>query len=554
MRCPGAGNRFPPISLLQSAKLWQKSYFYVKNIHPTRDYINLSAYVDGPPAEPRANWQYKPSSLLAACSVALARLQVMTELEGLKGSDLLAAYVPRRTDPLADLREATERNAREAHEELEKVDAAKAEADAAAKAQADAAAKEQVDAAAKAQEMEAARSRAPRLVVPLRAVQPAPGSQAPTGGAGDDQPVQERGGGDPIVLGAEVPPPTPTADAQTSRPIMPQVPPVGGAAADLQQRLGEAQTELRTKEEERRKAVEECDRLANELAAQADQHKAALKNAKDDKAALQAEFETECSGWAEKEKALSDGYGEIEDMIDEIAPNAARALSDQLLAIHARLQPSHQMLRRLQRVRARVLTTLWPDSLIPRTPSRTAEWLEVAVGRFEAWKGSAARPGARRALEFVKAWYPGLHLAQLATFRLEAAPELAAASLDQTHRAAAIADYADTFMFVSELNEEGAEVPPNWFGMNPEYEEDSVEEIASSDEGEDEGDEDGEDDASGDGADGQPQPDQASTNEPRVGEPTAAGADQAETNQTSIPPPGASTSADPSDPTAAPPA
>ena len=99
-RCPGAGNCFPPISLLQSAKLWQKSYFYVKNIHPTRDYINLSAYVAGPPAEPRANWQYKPSSLSAASSAALARLQVMTKSEGLKGSDLLAAYVARRVLPL----------------------------------------------------------------------------------------------------------------------------------------------------------------------------------------------------------------------------------------------------------------------------------------------------------------------------------------------------------------------------------------------------------------------------------------------------------------------
>ena len=37
---------------------------------------------------------------------------------------------------------------------------------------------------------------------------------------------------------------------------------------------------------------------------------------KDSEANLQAEFETERSGWAEKEKALNDGYGEIEDMLD----------------------------------------------------------------------------------------------------------------------------------------------------------------------------------------------------------------------------------------------
>nr|XP_020175729.1 uncharacterized protein LOC109761331 [Aegilops tauschii subsp. strangulata] len=215
-------------------------------------------------------------------------------------------------DPRAELQTATERNAREAREEREKADTAKAaqaEADTATKAQADTTAKERADAAAKAQEAEAAHGRAPLLAVPLRAVPPAPEIEVPTGRAGDDQPVMERGGGDPVIVEAEVPPPMPTAGAQ----------PVGlrrrkcrqsvaswwwarlprsalrGAATDLQQRLGEAQTELCTKEEERRKAVEECDHLAKELAAQADQHKAALKKEKDDEAALQAEFETECS-------------------------------------------------------------------------------------------------------------------------------------------------------------------------------------------------------------------------------------------------------------------
>ena len=94
----------------------------------------------------------------------------------------------------------------------------------------------------------------------------------------------------------------------------------------------------------------------------------------------------------------------------EIAPGAGRSLEEQLLAIQARLQPAHRMLRRLQRTGAQVLAALWPGEVVPRTPSRTADWLEVAIGRFEAWKASAARSGARRALEFVKAWYPELNL------------------------------------------------------------------------------------------------------------------------------------------------
>ena len=102
------------------------------------------------------------------------------------------------------------------------------------------------------------------------------------------------------------------------------------------------------------------------------------------------------------------------------------------MSIEARLRPAHRMLRRLQRVGAQA------NSKARCTPSLTANWLEVAAGRLEAWKGSSARAGARRALEFVKAWYPGLDLDRLATLRLEAQPELAAAEDALVKRAAAI--------------------------------------------------------------------------------------------------------------------
>ena len=35
----------------------------------------------------------------------------------------------------------------------------------------------------------------------------------------------------------------------------------------------------------------------------------------------------------------------------------------------------------LLRAGAQVLATLWPSETIPRTPSRTADWLEVALAR-----------------------------------------------------------------------------------------------------------------------------------------------------------------------------
>ena len=74
----------------------------------------------------------------------------------------------------------------------------------------------------------------------------------------------------------------------------------------------------------------------------------------------------------------------------QIATNAPRTLREQILSIEARLRPAHRMLRRLQHVGTQAIAALWPNMPAPRTPSQTADWLEVAVGRFEAWKTSAA--------------------------------------------------------------------------------------------------------------------------------------------------------------------
>ena len=135
-------------------------------------------------------------------------------------------------------------------------------------------------------------------------------------------------------------------------------------------------------------------------------------------------------------------------------------------------------------------------------------------------------------MEFVKVWYPRLDLAQLTKFRLEAQEELAVVEAELINRAAAIADFTDTIVFVPEVVEEGGEAPHEWLGLNPEDSEDSVEVIDSSDEGEygeEDGEEEEEEDEESDvdmpevGADGQPQPDWASSNKPRTEVPPAAG-------------------------------
>ena len=91
---------------------------------------------------------------------------------------------------------------------------------------------------------------------------------------------------------------------------------LAGANADLRGQLSEAQAALRTKETEYDALVLECDRLAKKLADQEESHKAALKKAQDNEAALKAEFEIEAAGWAETRQALNEGFGRIEDLIN----------------------------------------------------------------------------------------------------------------------------------------------------------------------------------------------------------------------------------------------
>ena len=95
----------------------------------------------------------------------------------------------RRADPAADLREATERNAREAREEQEAPCLEKAEADKAEAAALKKLAEAEADAAAKKRLEEAARRQEPLFVVPLNSTPPPPEFTSPTGGAGDEHPV-----------------------------------------------------------------------------------------------------------------------------------------------------------------------------------------------------------------------------------------------------------------------------------------------------------------------------------------------------------------------------
>nr|XP_020149765.1 uncharacterized protein LOC109734989 [Aegilops tauschii subsp. strangulata] len=122
----------------------------------------------------------KQRPMVSAAPLSCARAPSTSVIGAVDGST-----GPRRVDPLADLQEATERNAREAWEEREKAKVAKA-----AQAEADAAAKARADVAATtAQAEEASHNQAPKPTCPQHADPPVPEVRAPTGEAGADQPV-----------------------------------------------------------------------------------------------------------------------------------------------------------------------------------------------------------------------------------------------------------------------------------------------------------------------------------------------------------------------------
>ena len=66
-------------------KLWQKSYFYVKNVAPQGDFVNLPAYVADLPAGRRPHWSYRAKTLSPAGAAAIARLRVLVQSEAWPG-------------------------------------------------------------------------------------------------------------------------------------------------------------------------------------------------------------------------------------------------------------------------------------------------------------------------------------------------------------------------------------------------------------------------------------------------------------------------------------
>ena len=72
MRRSTADNPFPSIPLIKSVKMWQRSYFYVKNVAPEGDWVNLPPYKAGAPAGRLPSWSHQVKTLTPAGAAAVA--------------------------------------------------------------------------------------------------------------------------------------------------------------------------------------------------------------------------------------------------------------------------------------------------------------------------------------------------------------------------------------------------------------------------------------------------------------------------------------------------
>ena len=88
-----SGADCPKMPLEDSAKKWQNSFFYVRNLGADR--IKLLPFVDASPRT-KQNRGYYPKHPLQEVLNLCERVSVMKEREGLTGTDLITAFIVRR--------------------------------------------------------------------------------------------------------------------------------------------------------------------------------------------------------------------------------------------------------------------------------------------------------------------------------------------------------------------------------------------------------------------------------------------------------------------------
>ncbi|KAE8804161.1 hypothetical protein D1007_19913 [Hordeum vulgare] len=89
---------FPQMPLQDSIKMWQRGFFYVKNVDPSHDFINLPCFAIAPPTA-KTNWKATLPKPIVEVAEICAHLDNM-KIHDLLGRDLLTTIVSRWVLPL----------------------------------------------------------------------------------------------------------------------------------------------------------------------------------------------------------------------------------------------------------------------------------------------------------------------------------------------------------------------------------------------------------------------------------------------------------------------
>nr|XP_020180793.1 uncharacterized protein LOC109766440 [Aegilops tauschii subsp. strangulata] len=366
-----------------------------------------------------------------------------------------------RIDPAADLREATERNAREAREEQEAARLEKAEAEreeaAAPKKLAEA---EAADFSAKKQAEEAARRQSAIFVTPLNSAPPPPEFVVQIGEAGGEHPVMERDSGDVAMPDVIVPRPPPSKEARDKKPADPPAPPAGDEMAT------ETTPEVRTTM---------CHPLAKAASAPRPLETGAASSSIPDTEVTSATP----TGWVR-----GGGTGPLNKAILDVQAKL-RAEADALKHYNKAFLESREAIRDYHNLRAAAFNSKVQEldqRAIDLSESRKANTArqqqlgetntalrarEVECGKLAEERDRLVAQLAEQTSSLVILTPPIRPLKLIAKDggRKEAQEELVAVEDDLVKRAAAIAEYTDTSVFIPERAENGAEAPPEWVAL-----------------------------------------------------------------------------------------
>jgi hypothetical protein len=95
---PRANSDFPRIPCLESAKMWNKTFFYIESSPGAGDQIGLPPFIMGPPTS-MTNWKSKSKRSGAEVKLVLDRLGDLLAM-GFTADHLIATFLDRRVSPL----------------------------------------------------------------------------------------------------------------------------------------------------------------------------------------------------------------------------------------------------------------------------------------------------------------------------------------------------------------------------------------------------------------------------------------------------------------------